>query len=303
MHTCKDNNSVKRFRLSKSQNDIHCINNNYLELPKISKLNKYNNVFPLIPFKNKNNSILENNYHIENIPIIIPNYNKYKINNSTRHLNYSEHKTFDNNSINKINKINKRYYIEQDNKYLIENKLYKDNSLNVILKKIYKEKNESEICKNLETDLHAMNENKNKIIFSIYNKANYPKNNYNYEIFDFKTEKNNNIKEEEKSTNTDIMKKLKEMNNQLQNRLDKIEQDQKNKQKDINYLMKILNNNNKENDKEMNLEINKNNKKNIKKKSKRKKVKPLGLYHRLAGGYQAQNFNVNSNMIIKNKDE
>ena len=39
MHTCKDNNSVKRFRLSKSQNDIHCINNNYLELPKISKLN------------------------------------------------------------------------------------------------------------------------------------------------------------------------------------------------------------------------------------------------------------------------
>ena len=98
------------------------------------------------------------------------------------------------------------------------------------------------------------------------------------------------------------MKKLKEINNQLQNRLDKIEQDQKNKQKDINYLMKILNNN-KENNKEMNLEINKNNKKNIKKKSKRKKVKPLGLYHRLAGGYQAQNFNVNSNMIIKNKDE
>ena len=222
----------------------------------------YNNVFPLIPFKNKNNSILENNYHIENIPIIIPNYNKYKINNSTRHLNYSEHKTFDNNSINKINK---RYYIEQDNKYLVENRLYKDNSLNVILKKIYKEKNESEICKNLETDLHAMNENKNKIIFSIYNKANYPKNNYNYEIFDFKT-------------------------------------DQKNKQKDINYLMKILNNN-KENNKDMNLEINKNNKKNIKKKSKKKKVKPLGLYHRLAGGYQAQNFNVNSNMIIKNKDE
>ena len=97
------------------------------------------------------------------------------------------------------------------------------------------------------------------------------------------------------------MKKLKEMNNQLQNRLDKIEKDQKNKQKDINYLMKILNNNNnKENNKDMNLEINK---KNIKKKSKRKKVKPLGLYHRLAGGYQAQNFNVNSNMIIKNKDE
>jgi len=112
-----------------------------------------------------------------------------------------------------------------------------------------------EICKNLETDLHAMNENKNKIIFSIYNKANYPKNDYNYEIFDFKTEKNNNIKEEEKSINIDIMKKLKEMNNQLQNRLDKIEQDQKNKQKDINYLMKILNNNNnnKENNKDMNL--------------------------------------------------
>ena len=102
MHTCKDNNSVKRFRLSKSQNDIHCINNNCLELPK-------------------NNSILENNYHIENIPIIIPNYNKYKINNSTRHFNYSEHKTFDNNSINKINK---RYYIEQDNKYLVENRLF-----------------------------------------------------------------------------------------------------------------------------------------------------------------------------------
>ena len=312
MHTCKDNNSVKRFRLSKSQNDIHSNNNDYLELPKIKKLNKPHNVFPLIPFKNKNNSILNNNYHIENIPIIIPNYNKNKINNSTRHLNYSEHKTFDNNSIRSnfynINKLKKRYYIEKDDKYLVENRLYKDNSLNVILKKIYKERNDSESCKNLETDLHMVNENKNKIIFSIFNKADYPKNNYNYEIFDFKTEKKNNIKEEEKSINIDIMKKLKEMNNKLQNRLDKIEEAQKNKQKDINYLMKKLNsNNNKENNKEnnqdMNLEIDKNNMKNIKKKSKKKKIKPLGLYHRLAGGYQSQNFNVNRNMIMKNKDD
>ncbi len=316
LQNSKDNNSVKRFRLSKSQNNINSNKIDYLELPKINKLSKFRNVFPLLPIKNFNNSIMNENYHIENIPIIIPNYNKYRINNSTRHLNESEHKTFDDN-INNFSHFNgnmkQNNYIEQEDKYLIENKLYKDKSLNIILRKIYKDRNGIESCRNLETDLHAINEKNNKIIFSIFNKADYPKNNYNFEIFDFKTKQKNKIsnkdfsvnKEEEKSINIDIMKKLKEMNTKLKNRLDKIEEEQKNKQKDINYLMKKLNNfnNNKENTKENNLENNKIKLNNIKKKSKRKKVKPLGLYHRLAGGYQSQNFNVNRNMIIKNKDD
>lgn len=55
------------------------------------------------------------------------------------------------------------------------------------------------------------------------------------------------------------MKELKELNIRLKDRLDKIEEDQKNKQKDINYLlkkMKNLNNHeNKENNKVNNEEI------------------------------------------------
>jgi len=101
------------------------------------------------------------------------------------------------------------------------------------------------------------------------------------------------------------MNQLKELNNKLKNRLDKIEEEQKNKQKDIDYLLKRINNlnNSGNNNNENNKEVDKAQLKNIKKKSKKMKVKPLGLYHRLAGGYKVDNFNVNRNMIIKNKDK
>ena len=209
-------------------------------------------------------------------------------------------------------------YSNINNKYLIENRLYRDNSYNIILKKIYTKKNNLQGCRNLHTDFHMKKDRHDEIIFSIFNNAYYPKNNYNLEIFDFKNEKrnnstsqnykidnnNNNEEEEEKNNkiNKDIVKQLKELGNQLINRLDKIEEEQKNKQKEINYLLKKANNKNKikENNKEKikeNLKIN--NKKKNKKKDKKIKVKTLGLYHRLAGGYDVQNYNVNRNMIIK----
>ena len=133
---------------------------------------------------------------------------------------------------NKINKV----------KYLIENRLYKDYSYNIISKKIYKDKNNLKSCRNLDTGLHLKKEKHDKIIFSIFNNAYYPKNNYDLEIFDFKIEntndsttKNNNQNngEEKNNINRDIMNQLKELRNKLKYRLDKIEKEQKNKQKDI----------------------------------------------------------------------
>jgi hypothetical protein len=252
----------------------------------------------------------------------VPNYIKIKRNNifnSNQKSNdvYPGNKSANIYNIEKSNEqllhLKKRNYIEKDNKYFVENKLYKDNAYNIISKKIYRTKSDVESCRNYETDLHLTTDKSNKIIFSIFNNAYYPKNNYDFEIFDFKTENKNNIQKyelkenfknnaEEKNANVKILKELKELNIRLKDRLDKIEEDQKNKQKDINYLlkkMKNLNNHeNKENNKVNNEEILK-----VKKKSKRAKVKPLGLYHRLAGGYNVQNFNVNRNMIIKNKDD
>ena len=53
------------------------------------------------------------------------------------------------------------------------------------------------------------------------------------------------------------MNKLKELNNKLKNRLDKIEEEQKNKQKDIDYLLKRINNLNNNDKKEKDNEADK----------------------------------------------
>lgn len=260
------------------------------------------------------------------MPIIIPNYNKNFINNSRKHLYNLEHKTNDDcstdissniynikNSEKIISNLNRNNNVNKENKYFVKNKLYKDKSYNIVLKKIYTQKNiNSKSCRNLETDLSVKKNKHDKIIFSIFNNVYYPKNNYDLEIFDFKTENSDNFtsqkisnKEEEKNNvniNIDIMNQLKELNTKLKNRLDKFEEEQKNNQKNINYLLKKANKSNKSQESN-NGEKNKDNIKNNQKKNENIKVKPLGLYHRLAGGYNAQNFNVNRNMIIKDSTD
>lgn len=260
------------------------------------------------------------------MPIIIPNYNKNIINHSRKHLYNLEHKTNDDystdissniynikNSEKIISNLSRNNNVNKENKYFVKNKLYKDESYNIVLKKIYTKKNNSKSCRNLETELRVKKDKHDKIIFSIFNNINYPKNNYDLEIFDFKTEinknsnlqnnkiKNSNKEEERNYINIDIMNQLKEFNTKLKNRLDKFEEEQKNNQKNINYLLKKANHSNKS--QENNEEKSKENLKDNKKKNENIKVKPLGLYHRLAGGYNAQNFNVNRNMIIKDSTD
>jgi len=264
--------------------------------------------------------------------MIIPKYKNNIINHSRKHLFNLEHKTNDDyspdisnniynikNSDKIISNLNRNNYVSKENKnrYFVKNQLYKDKSYNIVLKKIYTKKNNSQSCRNLDTDLNLKKKKHDKIVFSIFNNINYPKNNYDLEIFDFKTENsnnftsqtnkiNNNNEEKKNNINIDIMNQLKELNTKLKNRLDEFEEKQKNNQKNINYLLKKANHSNKsqENNKENNEDKSKDNlKNNIKNKKENVKTKPLGLYHRLAGGYNAQNFNVNRNMIIKdNKD-
>ena len=323
----KNNKSVKKLGISKSQNFIGDNKNEYTELPIIYQLRNFPKAYPLFPINGKNNSLLNGEYHIEKMPMIIPNYKNNIINHSRKHLYNLEHKTNDDystdissniynikNSDKIISNLNRNNYVSKENKnrYFVKNQLYKDKSYNIVLKKIYTKKNNSQSCRNLDTDINLKKNKHDKIVFSIFNNINYPKNNYDLEIFDFKTENSNNFtsqkisnKEEEKNNvniNIDIMNQLKELNTKLKNRLDKFEEEQKNNQKNINYLLKKANKSNKSQESN-NGEKNKDNIKNNQKKNENIKVKPLGLYHRLAGGYNAQNFNVNRNMIIKDSTD
>ena len=328
----KNNKSVKKLGISKSQIFIGDNKNEYTELPIIYQLRNFPKAYPLFPINGKNNSLLNGEYHIEKMPMIIPNYKNYIIIHSRKHLYNLEHKTNDDystdissniynikNSDKIISNLNRNNYVSKENKnrYFVKNQLYKDKSYNIVLKKIYTKKNNSKSCRNLDTELNLKKEKHDKIVFSIFNNINYPKNNYDLEIFDFKTENSNNFtsknnitnnnKEDKKNNiNIDIMNQLKELNTKLKNRLDEFEEKQKNNQKNINYLLKKANHSNKsqENNKENNEDKSKDNlKNNIKNKKENVKIKPLGLYHRLAGGYNAQNFNVNRNMIIKDNKE
>ena len=302
--------SGKKLKISSSQSLLSVNNKDNFELPKIFPLTNNHNVYPLIPGNNKNNSLLNYEYHIEHIPIIVPNY---KNSNTKTHRKNSSNMEFskndENSTVTKFINLKKNHL----DKYLIENELYKDNSNNIILRKIYTSKKlfENQSTKNSKKKLKIKKNKSNKIIFSIFNSDNYPKNNYDYEIFDFKTENKNNdlnkkdngVDIENKNINedNDIIDQLKELNNKLNQRLDKIEEEEKNNQKDIIYLLQK--NNSSKNSKASKFSNKKMIKKDKKEENKKVKVKPLGLYHRLAGGYNAQSFNVNRNMIMKNKED
>ena len=243
-----NNNSFKKLNLSQTQiPSRNSDNKNKLKFPILNPSNSYGKIIPILPYNDKYHSIL-NNYHIENMPVLIPNILYYKLNDKKIEFNsinrYNNNYLYKNksyNDINENNNINKNNFIkpkiisrktslknfnnEINDNSLINDKYYRDNNYNFNISK---------------------NNNINDYINFI---GNIPKLNSNFfsnDIIRINNEDNNNnkkiIKLEYNNNNKDIINEMYKMNYNLNNRLNKIENIQMDNQKNIDFLLNRLNN-------------------------------------------------------------
>jgi len=237
-----NNNSYKKLNSPKTQISSRNSNNKKnLIFPILNPSNSYGNIIPFVPYKDKYHSILNNYYHIENIPVLIPNILSYKLKDKKIKFNsnnrYNNNYLYKNKSCNDINENNNN----NKNKSKI---ISRKSNLKNFSKKIF---NSSLI----EDEYYPLN-NYNFIISNDYNDNDYikfientPKLNHYSFINDIINNEDNNNKRimnlKYNDDKQDLINEMYKMNYNLNNRLNQIVNIQMDNQKTIDFLLNRLN--------------------------------------------------------------
>ena len=251
-------------RNANKENDNDYKNVSYLSksqilIPKI----KYDMNFPLL-FQSKSNENNNNrymfysNFHLEKMPVLIPNIYSTKL---TKNEKNEKHYIFKRNSKKLINKENSDYNIyKKQNNESYSNNLIETKTINISNNYEKKVKDFDEYENHIKNKYYKQcfiynegeqNRKNNKQIETIiYNTKGYIPNNFHYDIYDlnshiddFVNKKHVSINNEDKkikflrNNKNKIIDELNKISNNVNMRLNKIENSQINTKKNIEYLI------------------------------------------------------------------